>query len=198
MGFSATKPPVHNKADLAKKIEVNLNIKTMEAAAWLDMVNNVKCTGPYFARLAAARSNNSVCSNEQLTQLVRETEHRAGHCQAHFADSAHQRPGRSARFKVILSAAKGDLSSCCATPRRRPAELDVGEVVSNWGAEPATVDLPGPSWYWAVARTAAFRRWRPEQVGRSAVRAAVRPHAIELTTGVEQQDLARSNHRVFT
>lgn len=49
MGFSATKAPVHNKADLAKKIEVNLNSKIVEVAAWLDMVNNVKCTGPYFA-----------------------------------------------------------------------------------------------------------------------------------------------------
>ena len=36
------------QADLAK-IGVKLNIKVMEAAAWIDTVNNVKYTGLYFS-----------------------------------------------------------------------------------------------------------------------------------------------------
>ena len=36
------------QADLAK-IGVKLNIKVMEAAAWLDQVNNVKYNGLYFS-----------------------------------------------------------------------------------------------------------------------------------------------------
>ncbi len=74
------------QADLSK-IGVKLNIKVMEAAAWIDQVNNVKYTGLYFSGDNNAHvnpgtlwssspgwrpvpSNNSGWKNEQWTQLV--------------------------------------------------------------------------------------------------------------------------------
>jgi peptide/nickel transport system substrate-binding protein len=76
------------QADLAK-IGVKLNIKIMEASAWIDTVNNVKYTGLYFSGDNNAHvnpatlwstspgwrpvpSNNSGWKNDQWTQLVTE------------------------------------------------------------------------------------------------------------------------------
>ena len=76
------------QADLAK-VGVKLNIKVMEAAAWIDTVNNVKYTGLYFSGDNNAHvnpgtlwstspgwrptpSNNSGWKNDQWTQLVTE------------------------------------------------------------------------------------------------------------------------------
>jgi ABC-type transport system substrate-binding protein len=74
------------QADLAK-IGVKLNIKVMEAAGWLDQVNNVKYNGLYFSGDNNAHvhpgtlwssspgwrplpGNNSGWKNDQWTQLV--------------------------------------------------------------------------------------------------------------------------------
>jgi peptide/nickel transport system substrate-binding protein len=76
------------QADLAK-IGVKLNIKVMEASAWIDTVNNVKYTGLYFSGDNNAHvnpgtlwstspgwrpvpANNSGWKNDQWTQLVTE------------------------------------------------------------------------------------------------------------------------------
>jgi ABC-type transport system substrate-binding protein len=76
------------QADLGK-LGVKLNIKVMEAAAWIDTVNNTKYTGLYFSGDNNAHvhpgtlwstspgwrpvpSNNSGWKNDQWTQLVTE------------------------------------------------------------------------------------------------------------------------------